>query len=154
MKKLSIFFLSAVILILYSACGSKKSTGVDEHVTSLGTVEVTAELVQIIGELVDRPLYDYVFIFKYKVLEVHRGEINSEYIYVGHYNPLKARSDVSDANSGKIGGDVKTFEGGDIHRMALDTPLDDFYMGGIINRYFDEIEDAPYWAIWSNQVVK
>lgn len=153
MRKLCVSILSAVVLIMYSSCGSNKSTGVDEQVTSLGTVEVTAELVQIIGELVDRPLYDYVFIFKYKVKEVHRGEINTEYIYVGHYNPLKARSDVSDANSGKIGGDVKTFEGGEIHRMALDTPLDDFYMGGIINRYFEEVEGAPYWALWSNQVL-
>lgn len=154
MKKITIFLLSAFILTLFSYCGSKIASGVDEEVTSLGTVEVTAELVQIEGELVDRPLYDYVFIFKYKVLEVHRGKINSEYIYVGHYNPLKARSEVSDANSGKIGGDVKTFQGGDVHRMALDTPLDDFYMGGIVNRYFEEIEGAPYWALWTNQVVK
>jgi hypothetical protein len=153
MKNSSVFILSAIILMLYSSCANKKSTGVDEHVTTLGTVEVTAELVQIEGELIDRPLYDYVFIFKYKVKEVHRGKINSEYIYVGHYNPLKSRNQVSDDNSGEIGGDVKTFEGGEIHRMALDAPLDDFYMGGIINRYFEEIEGKLYWAFWTNQVL-
>jgi hypothetical protein len=154
MKKITIPFLAASILMLFSYCGNNKASGVDAQVTSLGTVEVTAELVQIKGELIDRPLYDYVFIFKYKVLKVHRGKINSEYIYVGHYNPLKARSEVSDANSGKIGGNVKTFQGGDIHRMALDTPLDNFYMGGIVNRYFEEMKGAPYWALWTNQVVK
>ena len=153
MRKLSVYILSAVILIMYSSCGTNKSTGVDEHVTTLGTVEVTAELVQIKGELIDRPLYDYVFIFKYKVKEVHRGEINSEYIYVGHYNPLKPRNKVSDTKSGEIGGDVKSFEGGEIHRMALDAPLDNFYMGGIINRYFEEIEGTPYWALWTNRVL-
>ena len=41
------------------SCGGGTQTGEEAHVTTLGTVEVTAELVEIPGELIDRPMYDY-----------------------------------------------------------------------------------------------
>jgi hypothetical protein len=38
--------------------------------------------------------------------------------------------------------------------MALEVPIDDYYMGGIINKYFGESEDPIYWALWTNLVIK
>jgi len=35
--------------------------------------------------------------------------------------------------------------------MALEVPIDDYYMGGIINRYFGEETGPIYWAVWTNQ---
>ena len=143
--------LGALCLV---SCGARPDTGEDPKVTTLGSVEVTAQLLSIPGELVDKPFYDYAFVFKYNVLEVHRGTLSPGTIYVGQYNPLKPRDSVADARVEEIGGNLEKFRAGDIHRMALEVPIDDFYMGGIINRYFDEKPDPIYWAVWTNRVVR
>ena len=85
---------------------------------------------------------------------MHRGDIEPGIIYIGHYNPLHPRSEVADARSGDIGGNLKTFRAGDVHRMALEVPIDDYFMGGIVNRYFEEETGPIYWAVWSNLVVR
>jgi len=36
-----------------------------------------------------------------------------------------------DDASGKVGGHLDAFRAGDVHRMALDAPLDQFWMGGV-----------------------
>jgi len=145
--------LSLTVLMAVS-CAKKADTGADSKVTTLGSVEVIAELVEIRGDLINDPLYDYAHIMKYKVLQVLRGTVAADTIYVGHYNPAKPRDRVADARVQQIGGNVKTFRVGDIHRMALEVPIDDYYMGGIINRYFGQIKDPLYWAVWTNRVVR
>jgi len=136
------------------SCGKKTDTGEDAKVTTMGSLEFTAKLVEIKGELPDIPLYDYAFVFKYEVVKVHRGKLDAKTIYVGQYNPLKPRSGVADARSGEIGGNLKKFRVGDIHRMALEVPIDDYFMGGIVNRYFEENVSPIYWAVWTNLVIE
>jgi hypothetical protein len=152
MKVVPLFVLLPVLFSV--SCAKKVDTGADPKVTTLGSIEVTARLEEIRGELRNDPLYDYAHVMKYKVLEVHRGGVNKETIYVGHYNPAKPRDKAADARVQQIGGNVKQFRVGDIHRMALEVPIDNFFMGGIINKYFGEVNDPVYWAIWTNQVVK
>ena len=72
------------------------------------------------------------------------GEIGST---LARYS-LKARAKAEDQDSGKVGGDVEQFRAGDIHRMALEAPLDQQWMGGIIDKYFSQ-KGARYWAIWT-----
>ena len=48
------------------------------------------------------------------------------------------------------GGDVTTFQVGDVHRMALDGPLDQQFMGGIIDKHIKE-KGTRYWAIWTER---
>lgn len=145
------FFL---IVILCTSCSKKPDTGRDAKVTTLGSIEVTAKLLEIKGDLPDIAMYDYAFVMKYEVLEVHRGNLDARFIYVGHYNPLKPRDSVADERVTEIGGNIKRFRALDVHRMALEVPIDDYYMGGIINRYFEESKEPVYWAVWSNNVVK
>jgi len=147
----SLIFLSA---LLVASCAKKPDTGADPKVTTLGSIEVTAQLVEIRGDLINDPLYDYAHVMKYKLLQIHRGEVNKETMYIGHYNPAKPRDKAADARVQQIGGNVKQFRVGDIHRMALEVPIDDYYMGGIINKYFGEVNEPIYWAIWTNKVVK
>jgi len=135
---------------LLASCNAGPGTGEDEQVTSLGDYEVTARLVEIPGEFIDRPMYDYAHVVKYEVLQVHRGDIGTDVIYVGHYNPLKPRSAVKDARVDDVGGTLKKIRQGDVHRMALTAPIDDYYMGGIINKYFEQGVDPVYWAVWTN----
>lgn len=142
------------ILGLCVSCSKKPDTGEDDKVTTLRSIEVTAQLLEIRGKIIDDPLYDYAHVMKYKVLQVHRGKIDGDVIYVGHYNPAEPRSSVADARVPQIGGNLKRFRAIDIHRMALEVPIDDYYMGGIINKYFGESKDPIYWAIWTNLVTK
>ena len=95
---------AVVMLIACLGCsGAAKTDGADPNVTTLGSVEVTAKLVDIPGEFPPNDLYDYAYVMKYEVLETHRGEA-PKIIYVGQYNPLKPRAEAADARSGEIGG--------------------------------------------------
>lgn len=139
---------------LGTSCSKKPDTGEDNNVTALGSIEVTAQLLEIRGKIIDDPLYDYAHVMKYKVLQVHRGKVDGDTIYVGHYNPAEPRGSVADARVRQIGGNIRSFKVTDIHRMALEAPIDDYYMGGIINKYFGESNDPIYWAVWTNLVTK
>ena len=143
-----------VVPMLCASCAKKTDPGVDAQATSLGSVEVTAELLEIPGEVRNDPLYDYAHVMKYKVLTVHRGQVEKDVIYVGQYNPAKPRDAAADARVGQIGGNLRQFRVGDVHRLAMEVPIDDYYMGGIINKYFGQTEDPVYWALWTNRVVR
>ena len=142
--------LLLVLLGISVACKSKSDAGADPSVTTLGTTEVTAELLAVPGEFPPNDLYNYAYVLKYRVLSVHRGDVKKgEEIFVAHYNPLKPRATVADENSGKVGGNLQKFRAGDVHRMALDAPLDQHWMGGVIDKYFDQ-KGTRYWAVWTN----
>ena len=115
-----------------------------------GDVEVTAKLVAIGGDFPSNSLYDYVYVMKYHVLKVHRGKVDDADIFVGQYNPLKPRAAAQDKFSGKVGGNVERFQVGDVHRMALEAPLDELYMGGIIDKHINE-KGTRYRAIWTDR---
>jgi hypothetical protein len=91
---------------------------------------------------------------KYEVIESHRGPLTGT-LLVGQYNPLKPRAEAADKKSGEIGGNVSRFRVGDVQRLALEVPLIDYCMAGIVNEYAEtEPADTPvYWAVWTNQVV-
>ncbi len=129
------------------------NAGQDTGVTSHGSIEVTAKLLEVPeGAIFKRDLYDYATILKYQVLEVHRGKMDGTTIYVGHYDPFKPRAEAADKRVPGIGGDLKTFRAGQVHRMALEVPIDEHYMGGIVNKYFGQDVDPIYWAVWTNLV--
>jgi hypothetical protein len=41
-----------------------------------------------------------------------------------------------------------------VHRMALEVPLDEHYLGPTINKYFgrEQTEGPIHWAVWTNLV--
>lgn len=148
--------LALAIAAVISACGlPSPDDGADPEVSSRGSVEVTAKLVDITGDFPPNNVYDYAYVMKYEVLEAHRGDA-SGILLVGQYNPLKKRAEAADERSGDIGGNVTRFRVGDLHRLALDAPIDDYCMAGIINEYADtEALDTPiYWALWTNRVTR
>lgn len=134
---------------LTASCSRKNPLEVDQEVTTLGTAEVTAQLVEIPDAFPPNDLYNYAFVLKYRVLKVHRGQVPDKEILVAQYNPLKPRATVADDISGKVGGHVEAFRAGDVHRMALDSPVDQHWMGGIIDKYFNQ-PGVRYWAVWTN----
>lgn len=144
--------LACPLLLVLAAC-RPPANEVDREVTSLGTIEVSAQLVEIPGAFPPNDLYNYAYVLKYRVLKVHRGQVGEKEILVGQYNPLKPRAAVQDDGSGKVGGRLDAFRAGEVHRMALDAPLDQFWMGGIIDKYFER-KGVRYWAVWTNPGTK
>jgi hypothetical protein len=139
--------------VLLSSCENRPDTTStpDPNLISNGTMEVSAKLVEVPeGAIFQRDLYNYTTILKYQVVEVHRGDLKGETILVGHYNPWKPRSEAADNRVEGIGGNLKRFEAGQVHRMALEVPIDDFFMGGIVNKYFGKETGPLYWAVWTN----
>jgi hypothetical protein len=147
-----------LLLVIFScaACAQQKKENVQaavasSEVTTRGSVEVTAELVEVReGAIFKRDLYNYATILKYKVVQVHRGTVDGEIIYVGHYNPWKSRSEATDERVQDVGGSVRSFRAGETHRMALEVPIDDYFMGGIVNKYFEQATGPLYWAVWTD----
>ena len=137
-----------------ASCAERADNGEDPNVTTLGSAEVTAQLAEIPGEFPSNKLYDYAFVLKYKVTAVHRGRFDSDTIYVGHYNPRKSRSAAADKRVEDVGGNLGKFRAGELHRMALETSIDEYYMGGIVNEYFGEDTGPIYWAVWTNRVIE
>jgi hypothetical protein len=130
--------------------GSQSS---DPELAKRGSIEVTAKLVEIPdGAIFDRPLYNYATVLKYQVLEVHRGKVKGQTIYVGHYNPAKPRSEAADRRVPNVGGNLKSFRAGQVHRMALEGSMLEHFTGGILNKYSEEDTDPIYWAVWTDLV--
>jgi len=150
--------LRAVGFLVALACascgreaGAPPLSGEDGNVTTLGTIEVTARLVEVPGGAIfKRDLYNYATVLKYEVLRVHRGTVAGKTIYVGHYNPFKPREEAADRRVPGVGGNVRAFQAGDVHRMALEASIDDHYMGGIVNKYFGRDTGPILWALWTN----
>ena len=123
----------------------------DPALASHGSVEVTAQLLEVPeGAIFKRELYDYATVLKYKVLSVQRGQVKGETIYVAQYNPFKARHEAADARVKDIGGNLKTFEPGQVHHLALEVPVEDHFMGGLVNKYFGQTSEPIYWAVWTD----
>jgi len=148
-----------LVLACCGSCARQGDTGEDPDVTAKGSFEITGQLVEIRGQFPNLPNYNCAFVMQYKVIEVQRGKIDAETIYVAHYNPHKTRAAAADGRAEGIGGNLEQFAAGELHRMALEVPIDDYYMGGIVDRYFDAKKALPstvpiYWAVWTNRVVK
>jgi hypothetical protein len=155
MKRTTIVGTCLIVLgLLLSSCGKPPDTAnpnsPDPHLTN-GTVEVSAQLVEIPeGAIFKLDLYDYTTILKYRVVKTHRGQVDGDTIYVGHYNPWKPRAEAADKRVKDIGGSVRQFQAGRMHRLALEVPIEDHFMGGIVNKYFGRTTNVIYWAVWTN----
>jgi hypothetical protein len=125
--------------------------GADGDVSSRGSIEVTARLLDIPEKAIfQREAYNYATVLKYEVLAIHRGKVKGPIIYVGHYNPFKPRSEAADKRVPEVGGNLKSFRAGQVHHMALDESMFDHYHGGILNKFSEEDTDPIYWAVWTD----
>lgn len=152
---LTVIFTAFIELAWLASCGKSSNdtnnlVG-DPELQSRGSVEITAKLVEVPdGAIFKKDLYDYTTILKYQVIEVHRGKLEGDTIYIGHYNPWKARAEAADKRVKDIGGTLQEFRSGDTHRMALEVPIDDHFIGGIVNKYFGKETGVIHWAVWTN----
>jgi hypothetical protein len=147
--------LLLVVSLMAAACAKRKegAASLDPELAKHGSIEVTARLVEIPeGAIFERELYNYATVLKYQVLEVHRGNVKGQTIYVGHYNPFKPRSEAADRRVQDVGGNLKSFRAGEVHHMAMEASMLDQFTGGILNKYSEEDTDPIYWAVWTDPV--
>ena len=110
------------------------------------TLVVTCRLVEIPGKFVSNDVYDYVYIMKYRVLSVEKGEYNGKELLVGHYNPLIARKLVHDKMDPFVDGTVEKFMVGAKHRLTLVAPIESVWDGAIEDEYIDT-DLRKYYAV-------
>lgn len=117
-----------------------------------GSVELVARLVEVPpGAIREDPLYNYAAILKYEVVRRDRGPEVEPVIYVAHYNPRKPRARAADRFITGVGGTLKTFRAGDLHRLCLEPDAEKWYVGGVINFYLGAA-DTIYWAVRTDAV--
>ena len=140
--------------LMAAACTTKREVapGTDPELATRGSIDVTARLVEIPeGAIFERELYNYATVLKYEVLEVHRGKVKGQTIYVGHYNPFKPRPEAADRRVHDVGGNLKSFRAGEVHRMALEESMLDHFTGGSstsIPRKTQTRSTGPSGRIW------
>lgn len=147
--------LLVAVGLMAAGCGGQShgTASSDPELAKRGTIEVTAKLVELPEKAIfKRDLYNYATVLKYQVLEVHRGKVKGDIIYVGHNNPFNPRSEASDKHAPDIGGNLKEFRAGQVHRMALEDSMVDHFSGAILNLYSEEDTDPIYWAVWTDLV--
>ncbi|MDQ3003045.1 MAG: hypothetical protein M3Y08_17505 [Fibrobacterota bacterium] len=160
--------LTLALLIPLAACNKKASEKADPDKTGSspseaqaagsnipakppveGELVITAKVLNIPGSLPANDLYSYAYVMKYQVLKVVQGSYPDTEILIGHYNPRMARSEVKDEQDPKVGGNVKSFQVGDVHYLVL-SPLDGTWTGATEDDYFKE-KRPRYWALWADK---
>jgi hypothetical protein len=114
-----------------------------------GELVMTAKLMDISGAFPANELYNYAYVMKYQVLQVTQGTYADAEILVAHYNPKMSREEIKDEQDAKVGGNVKSFQVGDIHYLVL-SQLDGVFTGAVEDDYFKE-KRPRYWALWADK---
>ena len=114
-----------------------------------GKLVITAELADIPGQFPANELYNYAYVMKYKVVRVIQGSYGEPEILVGHYNPRIARAEIKDEQDAKVGGNVASFQKGDVHYLVLN-PLDGEWTGAVEDEYFND-KRPRWWALWADR---
>jgi hypothetical protein len=98
------------------------------------TIEVTARLQKIPGKFPADELYDYVYIMQY---QVEGGAMDKQTILVGHYKPRRARGEIDDNMKKVVGGTLKRFEVGALHKLTLTPQMRKVWKGAVVDEFFD-----------------
>ncbi|MDO5576246.1 MAG: hypothetical protein Q4F84_04140 [Fibrobacter sp.] len=113
------------------------------------TLVVDARIIEIPGTMPPNDLYNYVYVMKYRVIKVIRGEYSNQEILVGHYNPLIPRRLIKDKMKSVVSGTVEKFEKGAKHNLVL-VEIEKVWNDAVENEYFDS--DLPvYFAITADK---
>jgi hypothetical protein len=97
------------------------------------TIEVTARLVKIPGKFPPDELYDYAYVMQY---QVQGGPLDQQTILVAHYKPRRPRAEIDDGMKKHVGGSLRRFDTGALHRMTLTAKVRDVWKGAVVDEFF------------------
>jgi hypothetical protein len=98
------------------------------------TVEVTARLMKIPGKFPADDLYDYAYVMQY---QVEGGALDKQTLLVAHYKPRRGRAEIDDAMKKVVGGSLKRFDVGALHRLILTPAMREVWKGAVVDEFFD-----------------
>ena len=108
-------------------------------------LEVTAKLVEIPSKLPPDDLYDYAYVMRY---QVQGGPLDKQFLLVAHYKPLQPRSKIKDKMKGQVGGKLRSFTTGEVHKLKLNPDLKSVWKGALVDEYAaTDRKSVRYWCL-------
>jgi len=108
-------------------------------------LEVTAKLVEIPSKMPPDDLYDYAYVMRY---QVQGGALDKQFILVAHYKPLLPRSKIKDKMKAQVGGKLRSFTQGDVHKLKLAPDLKAIWKGALVDEYAaTDHKSVRYWCL-------
>lgn len=108
-------------------------------------LEVTAKLVEIPTKLPPDDLYDYAYVMRY---QVQGGALDKQFLLVAHYKPLLPRSKIKDKMKGWVGGKLRSFSPGEVHKLRLSADLKAIWKGALVDEYAStDRTSVRYWCL-------
>ena len=110
-----------------------------------GTLTVTAKLVEIPSKPPPDDLYDYAFVMRYEVIG---GPLDKKSILVAHYKPTVPRSKIKGKMKAFVGGKLRSFVVGDVHKMKLSPDLKKIWKGPLTDDFSaTDHKSVRYWCL-------
>jgi hypothetical protein len=108
-------------------------------------LEVTAKLLEIPSKMPPDDLYDYAYVMRY---QVQGGSLDKQLILVAHYKPLVPRSKIKDKMKAQVGGKLRSFNQGDVHKLKLSPDLKAIWKGALVDEYAaTDHKSVRYWCL-------
>jgi hypothetical protein len=108
-------------------------------------ITVTAKLVEIPAKFPPDDLYDYAFVMRYEVVG---GPMDKQSILVAHYKPRQPRSKIKEPMKAHVGGKLRSFVQGDLHKLKLDPGLKTIFPGALIDEFAaTDRKSVRYWCL-------
>jgi hypothetical protein len=131
------FLATAALFVLSAATSARADTA--------APLEVTAKLVEIPSKLPPDDLYDYAYVMRY---QVQGGPLDKQFILVAHYKPLQPRSKIKDKMKSQVGGKLRSFNTGDVHKLKLLADLKSVWKGALVDEYAaTDRKSVRYWCL-------
>ena len=135
------FLLFLSMLVLLVAVPRDAHSEVDASTI----VSVSAKLVEIPSKLPPDDLYDYAYVMKYEVVG---GPMDKQTILVAHYKPLQPRAKIKDKMKEYVGGKLRSFTQGDMHKLKLTSDLKKVWKGPLVDEYAaTDRKSVRYWCL-------
>jgi hypothetical protein len=108
-------------------------------------IAVRAKLVEIPSTLPPDDLYDYAYVMRYEVIG---GPMDKQSILVAHYKPRVPRSKIKDGAKLHVGGKLRSFAQGDVHRLKLSPDLKKLWKGALVDEFAaTDRKSVRYWCL-------
>ena len=113
-------------------------------------LDVTAQLVEIPSKPPPDDLYDYAYVMRY---QVQGGPLDKQFLLVAHYKPLLPRSKIKDKMKSQVGGKLRSFNVGDVHKLKLSPDLKAIWKGALVDEYSStDRKSVRYWCLQADPV--
>jgi hypothetical protein len=131
--------------LVLSAMGAALVALVPRSAYAADTVVVTAKLVEIPSTPPPDDLYDYAYVMRYEVIG---GPMDKQQIYVAHYKPRVPRSKITGPMKGRVGGKLRSFTQGDVHKLKLTADLKSIWKGALVDEFAaTDRKSVRYWCL-------